>query len=214
MKRNVFCAALTGALLMAGSGLVQAQDKTAPANKPKTETASQPAKTEAKSSSSTSTAPSSSTTANQSGKMEMRKVQAQTAPQTELKPPYPYDETKAITLPSGLKYVIVEEGTGALPEKGKPVTVHYHGLLTNGNKFDSSFDRNQPFSFTLGVGQVIKGWDEGIAKLKKGTKAVLIVPPSLGYGDRAMGSAIPANSTLIFHVFLPNPPAQAPASTN
>lgn len=79
------------------------------------------------------------------------------------------------------------------------MVVHYHGLLTNGQKFDSSYDRGQPFDFVLGQGQVIKGWDEGIALLPVGSQAVLIVPPHLGYGDSDMGT-IPPNSTLIFYV--------------
>lgn len=120
----------------------------------------------------------------------------------QMAPPYKYDESQAVKTASGLKYVIVEKGKGELPKVGNNVTVHYHGLLTNGNKFDSSFDRKQPFQFALGRGQVIKGWDEGIALLPVGSKAVLIIPPDLGYGSRAMGDAIPANSTLVFHVEL------------
>lgn len=92
-----------------------------------------------------------------------------------------------------------QKGTGNLPKPGQRVVVHYHGQLTNGQKFDSSYERGQPFDFVLGQGQVIKGWDEGIAKLPVGSQAVLIVPPHLGYGDRDMGT-IPPNSTLIFYV--------------
>ncbi|MCX8112153.1 MAG: FKBP-type peptidyl-prolyl cis-trans isomerase [Bacteroidia bacterium] len=113
--------------------------------------------------------------------------------------PYPIDSTKIDSLPSGLKIYIHRKGTGNLPKPGQRVMVHYHGVLTNGQKFDSSYERGQPFDFILGQGQVIKGWDEGIAQLPIGSQAVLIVPPALGYGDRDMG-VIPPNSTLIFYV--------------
>lgn len=106
-----------------------------------------------------------------------------------------------ITTSSGLTYIITKKGDGLQPKAGDKVSVHYTGKLTNGDKFDSSVDRGQPFSFTLGVGQVIKGWDEAIALLHVGDKATLTIPPSLGYGSRAMHS-IPANSTLIFDVEL------------
>lgn len=92
-------------------------------------------------------------------------------------------------------------GTGAEAVAGKNVTVNYIGTLTNGTKFDSSFDRNQPFSFQLGGGQVIKGWDEGVVGMKIGGKRKLVIPPSLGYGSQATGS-IPANSTLVFEITL------------
>ncbi len=100
---------------------------------------------------------------------------------------------------SGLKYKITEAGTGIQIKNGDKVTVHYTGKLTNGSKFDSSKDRNQPFSFKVGAGQVIRGWDEGLALLKVGDKATLTIPAELGYGSRDMGT-IPANSTLIFDI--------------
>jgi len=103
------------------------------------------------------------------------------------------------TTESGLKYKITEKDKGAQVLKGDKVTVHYTGTLTNGTKFDSSKDRNQPFSFKVGSGQVIKGWDEGLALLNVGDKATLIIPPAIGYGERAVGS-IPANSTLNFDI--------------
>jgi peptidylprolyl isomerase len=106
-----------------------------------------------------------------------------------------------ITTDSGLKYRITEHGDGELPKTGDRVVVHYTGKLEDGTKFDSSLDRNEPFTFELGAGQVIKGWDEGIALLHKGDKATFIIPPKLGYGSREMGS-IPANSTLVFDVEL------------
>jgi peptidylprolyl isomerase len=106
------------------------------------------------------------------------------------------------TTPSGLKYTDDVVGSGASPEKGKKVTVHYTGKLTDGKKFDSSVDRKEPFSFTIGVGQVIKGWDEGVMSMKVGGKRQLIIPAELGYGARGAGSDIPPNSELIFDVEL------------
>ncbi|MCC7051333.1 MAG: FKBP-type peptidyl-prolyl cis-trans isomerase [Bacteroidia bacterium] len=103
---------------------------------------------------------------------------------------------------SGLQYVITKSNpNGKVPKAGDKVVVHYTGKLTNDTVFDSSVNRGQPFSFVLGKGQVIKGWDEGIALLKSGEKAVLTIPAELGYGARAAGS-IPPNSTLIFDVEL------------
>jgi peptidylprolyl isomerase len=111
------------------------------------------------------------------------------------------DTTKTKTTSSGLKYIILEEGSGDQPEPGDVVSVNYSGYLMDGTKFDSSVDRDEPFVFTLGKGMVIKGWDEGIALLKEGGKAKLIIPPVLAYGERPNGP-IPANSTLIFDVEL------------
>ena len=109
-------------------------------------------------------------------------------------------------LPSGLKYTDTTVGTGAEATKGKKVSVHYTGWLynnaTKGAKFDSSLDRGQPFSFGLGAGQVIRGWDEGVAGMKIGGKRTLIIPPELGYGARGAGGAIPPNATLMFDVEL------------
>ena len=93
-------------------------------------------------------------------------------------------------------------GTGAAAAKGQQVTVHYTGWLTNGSKFDSSKDRNDPFVFSLGRGQVIKGWDEGVGSMKVGGKRKLIIPASLGYGAQGAGGVIPPNATLIFEVEL------------
>ena len=106
----------------------------------------------------------------------------------------------AITLPSGLRYVVLKEGEGAKPAVGKQVTVHYRGTLLDGTKFDASYDRNEPFKFTLGVGQVIKGWDEGIALLNKGAKYLLIIPSDLGYGAQGAGGIIKPYSPLVFEV--------------
>lgn len=109
---------------------------------------------------------------------------------------------EAVTTDSGLKYIDITEGNGVTPEVGQTVTVHYTGVLENGKKFDSSRDRNQPFSFKIGVGQVIKGWDEGVGTMSVGSRRQLIIPPELGYGSRGAGGVIPPNATLIFDVEL------------
>ena len=105
-------------------------------------------------------------------------------------------------MPDGLKYTDDQVGTGAEAATGKTVSVHYTGWLLDGTKFDSSRDRNQPFSFPLGRGQVIKGWDEGVAGMKVGGKRTLVIPPDLGYGARGAGGVIPPNATLKFEVEL------------
>lgn len=112
------------------------------------------------------------------------------------------DGGKAVATASGLKYVDVVVGKGASPTAGKQVKVHYTGTLENGKKFDSSVDRNEPFSFIIGVGQVIKGWDEGVMTMKVGGKRKLIIPAKLGYGAQGAGGVIPPNATLLFDVEL------------
>ena len=109
---------------------------------------------------------------------------------------------KPKTTADGLQIWEITPGTGATAVSGKKVTVHYTGWLTDGKKFDSSVDRGQPFSFSLGAGQVIKGWDEGVAGMKVGEKRQLKIPPDLGYGARGAGGVIPPNATLIFDVEL------------
>jgi FKBP-type peptidyl-prolyl cis-trans isomerase len=109
---------------------------------------------------------------------------------------------KPITTPSGLEYWEIKKGTGTLAQAGKKVSVHYTGWLTDGKEFDSSLDVGEPIEFLLGSGQVIKGWDEGIAGMKVGGKRQLRIPPALGYGARGIGSSIPPNATLVFDVEL------------
>lgn len=115
-----------------------------------------------------------------------------------------YDTTGFNFTPSGLGIKITHEGdgNGLKPKYGQKVEAHYTGYLEDGKKFDSSVDRKQTFEFNVGKKQVIAGWDEGFASLKKGQKAVLYIPPALGYGERGAGRVIPPNSVLIFEVEL------------
>ena len=103
---------------------------------------------------------------------------------------------------SGLGYLDLVEGTGPQPKPGESVRVHYTGWLENGKKFDSSHDRREPLVFPIGRGHVIKGWDEGVGSMKVGGKRKLVIPASLGYGDRGAGGLIPPGATLIFEVEL------------
>ena len=112
----------------------------------------------------------------------------------------PVKKSPAITTASGLTYIITQAGNGAPLKAGDNVIVHYTGLLTNGLKFDSSVERNDPIRFQLGAGKVIKGWDEGLQKLRVGDRATFFIPPDLGYGARGAGDIIPPNATLIFIV--------------
>ena len=103
---------------------------------------------------------------------------------------------------SGLRYQIINEGSGPQPKKGQNISVHYKGSLVNGNVFDSSYKRKEPIEFPVGAGHVIEGWDEGLLLLKEGTKAQFVIPPNLAYGDQEVGGVIPANSILIFDLEL------------
>lgn len=125
------------------------------------------------------------------------KVEAQTK---RRRTPRSSPSSAAITTPSGLTYLITKKGTGPQLKAGDTVIMNYTGTLTNGMKFDSSYDRNEPFSFPLGAGRVIKGWDEGVAKLRVGDHAILVIPGKLAYGPRGVPNVIPPDSTLIFIV--------------
>src|SRR5262245_20091415 len=111
-------------------------------------------------------------------------------------------QEKVVTTDSGLKYTELKVGEGTEAKAGNVVEVHYTGWLSNGKKFDSSVDRGEPFSFTLGKGMVIKGWDEGVAGMKVGGKRKLIIPSKLAYGEKGAGNVIPPNAELTFEVEL------------
>ncbi|PPT09923.1 FKBP-type peptidyl-prolyl cis-trans isomerase [Geitlerinema sp. FC II] len=112
------------------------------------------------------------------------------------------DDENVEATESGLQYVKLEEGDGASPQRGQTVVVHYTGMLEDGTVFDSSRERGRPFSFRIGVGQVIRGWDEGVGMMQVGDRWKLIIPPELAYGERGAGGVIPPNATLIFDVEL------------
>lgn len=156
-----------------------------------------PAATTSTSTTTTTTA-STTATAASSKKSKSKSKKTKTTTKTETKAA----AMKEVTTPSGLKYIDEVVGTGAQPTKGQTVKVHYTGTLSDGKKFDSSKDRNQPFETQIGVGMVIPGWDEGIMSMKVGGKRKLIIPSQLGYGERGAGGVIPPNATLIFDVEL------------
>ncbi|NJN30098.1 MAG: FKBP-type peptidyl-prolyl cis-trans isomerase [Synechococcales cyanobacterium RM1_1_8] len=151
--------------------------------------------------------------ANASPKLPQEAAVSQVRPQpianaiANLAAPSPADPelsaaTELITLDSGLQYLDLVAGDGASPQKGQTVKVHYTGTLEDGTQFDSSRDRKRPFSFKIGVGQVIKGWDEGVATMKVGGRRQLVIPAALAYGDRGAGGVIPPGATLLFDVEL------------
>lgn len=109
---------------------------------------------------------------------------------------------KEITTESGLKYIVLKEGTGSVPKKGDMISTHYTGWLVNGTKFDSSVDRGEPLQFQVGVGKVIKGWDEALLSMKVGEKRKLTIPGDLAYGKKGYPGVIPPDATLIFDVEL------------
>jgi peptidylprolyl isomerase len=111
-------------------------------------------------------------------------------------------ESSVITTATGLQYIDHVAGDGATPTAGAKVTIHYTGSLKDGTQFDSSVDRGAPFAFPIGMGRVIKGWDEGVMSMKVGGKRRLNIPPELGYGARGAGGVIPPNAALIFEVEL------------
>ncbi len=111
-----------------------------------------------------------------------------------------HPKAEVVTTKSGLKYIVTKGGAGEKAGKGKRIKAHYTGTLMNGQKFDSSRDRGEPFSFVVGVGQVIPGWDEALSDMKKGERRILIIPPNLAYGARGAGGVIPPNATLVFDV--------------
>lgn len=121
-------------------------------------------------------------------------------------------QQNAVTTASGLQYIELQPGSGEAPQPGQIVAVHYRGTLADGTEFDNSYTRGEPITFTLGQGMVIPGWDEGIALMRKGAKARLIIPPDLGYGAAGAGGVIPPNATLTFEVELVDILQGAPAS--
>jgi FKBP-type peptidyl-prolyl cis-trans isomerase len=140
-----------------------------------------------------------STNAHAQTRSRRGKSPARRAAAPRAKRPTPAPSPAAVTTQSGLTYVVTRRGQGRQPLKGETVLVHYTGTLSNGVKFDSSRDRGEPIAFKLGEGRVIKGWDEGVARLRVGDQAVLVIPPALGYGDRNVGNGlIPPHSTLVF----------------
>ena len=141
--------------------------------------------------------PAKNTTANPEESVKAKTVDELIA---ELKKKHP--KAKLETTKSGMKYFVLKDGEGDKCGKGKKIKAHYTGTLLDGKKFDSSRDRGQPFEFTVGIGQVIKGWDEALSDMKKGEQRLLILPPELAYGERGAGGVIPPNATLVFDVEL------------
>lgn len=136
----------------------------------------------------------------QTKRKPIRRPMRKTVVKKNTLPKKPMIEQQAITTESGLTYIVTKKGEGAQLKAGDEIIVNYTGLLTSGQKFDSSLDRGEPFSFPLGAGRVIKGWDEGFGKLRVGDHATLVIPSTIAYGDRGAGGVIPPGATLIFIV--------------
>jgi peptidylprolyl isomerase len=136
------------------------------------------------------------------GRIKSRRPAPAKPSAAKAKPPTVARLNVSVTTPAGLTYVLTRLGEGAQAKAGDEVLVHYTGMLTDGTVFDSSRTRGEPFGFTLGAGRVIKGWDEGIARLRVGDRALLVIPPALGYGARGAGGRIPPDATLVFAVEL------------
>ena len=209
MKKTPFIAFVLLSILSFASIDASAQTKKKPAAKPTTSskskkpTAQTKKATTSKSKKTTTTKNKKTTITKKTTASKDKKKTVVKKVVTPAKPKAPVNTSGAIKTASGLTYIITEKGTGRQPKIGDTVTVHYTGTLTNGVKFDSSRDAGKPFSFPLGKGRVIKGWDEGIDKLHVGDHAILILPASLGYGVRGAGNgAIPPNATLVFVVEL------------
>lgn len=140
-----------------------------------------------------------------SSQKESKNANSEAAERTESEEFEPYvitDSSRIQTFTSGLQVYVVKEGPGDYPRQGMNLVVDYHGMLDDGSVFDSSYDRAEPLSFTLGETRMITGWDEAMLNLRLGTKAVLIIPPKLGFGARGREPNIPGNSTLVYHVNL------------
>jgi peptidylprolyl isomerase len=137
-------------------------------------------------------------TVNRKASSQDNKVQLASANESA---PRAVENPQPVSTPSGLQYTDLVIGNGAWPKRGQTVVVHYTGWLTNGTKFDSSHDRNEPAKFPIGVRRVVRGWDEGLATMQVGGKRRLVIPPELGYGNKPTGK-IPPNSTLVFDIEL------------
>jgi len=141
-----------------------------------------------------------STKTSSSGMEASTSAKAQTPPPATSATPAPAGQE--VTMPNGLKYTDVKVGDGDIADNGMTATVHYTGWLLDGTKFDSSLDHGQPFSFKIGAGGVIKGWDEGVKGMRIGGKRHLIIPADMGYGANGAGGVIPPNATLVFDIDL------------